>query len=270
LALMALLGAGYTDRSGPYQTQVRSAIDYLLSRIQRTDFGGNLAEGSMYAQGIATIALSESFTMTRDARLEEPTKSAMKYIVTAQHPAGGWRYSPGEPGDMTVTGWQLMALKSCEMAGVDVPNKTWTSARKFIDALGDSSSGWYGYQEPEQRITTTSIALLMKMYLGLDQNDAGLQSGIAHLIAAGPSETDIYFDFYATQVLHHAGARQWSQWNQQMRDFLIERQSTDGHAAGSWHFDDPHGNVGGRLYSTAMAVMILEVYYRFMPLYGKL
>ena len=83
----------------------------------------------------------------------------------------------------------------------------------------------------------------------------------------GPSKTNIYFDYYATLVLHHYGGERWDEWNAPMRDFLIKSQSTKRHETGSWHFRDKHGNVGGRLYSTAMAIMILEVYYRYLPLY---
>ncbi len=83
----------------------------------------------------------------------------------------------------------------------------------------------------------------------------------------GPSQNDVYFNYYATQVLHHQHGKDWPEWNKQMRDYLTETQSNQGHESGSWFFRDKHGSVGGRLYTTAMAVMILEVYYRYMPLY---
>jgi hypothetical protein len=84
-----------------------------------------------------------------------------------------------------------------------------------------------------------------------------------------PKATNLYYDFYATQVLHHWGGPEWTAWNQKLRDYLVRTQSSAGHAAGSWHFQDQHGDRGGRLYSTAMAVMTLEVYYRYLPLYGR-
>jgi hypothetical protein len=78
----------------------------------------------------------------------------------------------------------------------------------------------------------------------------------------------MYFNYYTTQVLHHYGGPQWDQWNQQMRDYLVESQVRHGHEHGSWFFPDEHALAGGRLYTTAMCVMILEVYYRHLPLYG--
>jgi hypothetical protein len=79
----------------------------------------------------------------------------------------------------------------------------------------------------------------------------------------------MYFNYYATQVLHHDGGSDWDRWNIRMRDFLIARQAPSGHEKGSWYFVDPHGTAGGRLYTTAICTMILEVYYRNMPLYGE-
>ncbi len=73
-------------------------------------------------------------------------------------------------------------------------------------------------------------------------------------------------------MLHHYGGYEWVKWNAAMRDYLINTQETKGHAAGSWFFDgtDMGAMAGGRLYCTALSTMILEVYYRHLPLYGEL
>ena len=272
LALMSLLGAGYTHRAGPYQEQVSNGLDYLLSRIRYTKHGGILAEGrdGMYAQAIATIALAEAFSLTHDTNLSDAIEAARKYIVTAQHDAtGSWGYNPDYPGDLTVTGWQLMALKSCELAGYTTDESVWKQAEKFIDSTGTGSSGRYGYKQPaEDNPTTTAIGLLTKMYLGMPKEDFTLELGSNFIFDQMPSETDVYFNYYATQVMHHRQGPDWKTWNREMRDYLIETQvQGPGHEAGSWYFQDQHGQVGGRLYTTAMSVMILEVYYRFLPLY---
>jgi hypothetical protein len=70
--------------------------------------------------------------------------------------------------------------------------------------------------------------------------------------------------------MRHFEGEHWKKWNSVMRDFLVDSQDKNGHQKGSWHFDgDRHGDAGGRLYHTAMACMILEVYYRHMPIYKK-
>ncbi len=270
LALMSFLGAGYTHRTGPYQDAVQKGLDYLRRKMRVSRNGGSLIQGEpgMYSHAIATIALSEAFILTQDTDLVGPIIQARKYIETAQHSKGGWRYLPGSKGDMTVTGWQLMALKSCELAGVETGEMVWSQAEDFINSLG-SSSGRYGYQKPDEKNpTTTAVGILSKMYLGASRESLDL--GTEFIIDTGPSETDLYFDYYATQILHHRRGDDWPKWNEKMHDHLVRTQDdSNTHRAGSWYFADPHGQVGGRLYTTAMAVMTLEVYYRFMPLYDQ-
>lgn len=271
LALMALLGAGYTHRSGPYQNEIQKALDFLMEEMRISKHGGSLVQGEkgMYSHAIATIALSEAFAMTQDTRLVHTISEARKYIETAQHRKGGWRYIPGTTGDLTVTGWQLMALKSCEMANFPTPDKTWKNAESFIDSLA-SSSGSYGYQQPEENPTTTAVGVLSKMYLGATLENDTQKMGARLIVARGPSKTNVYFNYYATQVLMHRNDDAWPKWNDELRDYLISTQDHGGnHQAGSWYFTDPHGQMGGRLYTTAMVIMTLEVYYRFMPLYEE-
>ena len=272
LALMSLMGAGYTHEKGPYKEQVARGLEYLLKRMRYTPHGGILGEGEqrMYSQAIATIALAEAFTMTSDTNLMDPVDAARRFIVNAQHTNGGWRYEPAQPGDLSVTGWQIMALKSCELAGFPTDPEVWRKAEGFVNSLS-SSSGQYGYQHPDRGTpTTTAVGLLSQMYLGMHKEHGNLELGCQFLDDRGPSKSDVYFNYYATQVMHHQQADAWKSWNHQMRDYLIKTQEKrDGHVAGSWYFEDQHGRVGGRLYTTAMAVMILEVYYRFMPLYEE-
>ena len=117
---------------------------------------------------------------------------------------------------------------------------------------------------------TTAAGLLCRMYTGWRRTNPALVKGAAQLGKWGPSKNNIYFDYYATQVLFHFAGPEWDGWNRKMRRLLIKSQDRAGHAAGSWYFEcPPHSTAGGRLYSTAMAAMILEVYYRFMPLYGE-
>ena len=273
LALLPFLGAGYTHRSGPYVDTVHRGLYYLLRRGRQTDKGLDFQEGmknGMYAQGLVAIVLCEAFAMTKDPALKQPAQEAVRFIEYAQDKAGGgWRYRPGEPGDTTVTGWQLMALKSAEMAGLKVDRSVHYAAQRFLDSVASEEGALYGYQDRSPRHSTTAIGLLCRMYAGWPRQHPPLARGIAHLAEWGPSETDLYYDYYATQVMRHWGGSDWKRWNETMREFLIKTQATEGHEAGSWYFDDPHSRVGGRLYTTAMAVMILEVYYRYMPLYGK-
>lgn len=279
LALMSLMGAGYTHKKGPYQYQIESGLDFLESRVRYLNYGATLGGSGpqpMYAHAIATIALAEAVAMTGDEDYRKVIEEAYRYIATAQHQKGGWKYKPQQPGDMSVTGWQMMAVKACHQAGVAKNAGMLTKAKSFVDSLSHTDDAAYGYEiDPAgdvkffnlRKPSCTAIGHLMQMYFDTPLESPELISGCDLLAQAGPADTDMYFNYYATLVLHHGQSPHWKKWNQTVREHLIRTQQKHGHEAGSWFFPDQHGDVGGRLYTTAMAVMTLEVYYRFMPLY---
>jgi len=270
LALLPFLGAGHTHTDqGEYSEAIDKALYYLIEQAMETPHGADLQQGTMYAQGLAAIALCEAYAMTEDKALRPTAEAALKYIGYAQHPKGGWRYFPGQPGDMTVTGWQMMALKSAQMAQLTVPAGAITRGKTFLNGMATGDGAYYGYLERGKDPAPTAIGLLCRMYTGWSLADGRLANGVAYLADLGPSKDDMYFNYYATQVLHHYGGSSWKPWNEKLRDHLIKTQSLAGHERGSWYFADEHGVRAGRLYNTAMSAMILEVYYRHMPLYGK-
>ena len=270
LALLCFLGHGETQEAGQYQETVRRGLYYLQSRIKFTPKGADLQEGTMYGHAIATLALTEAYGMTQDPTILPLAQKALDFIATAQHKDGGWRYSPGQPGDMTVSGWQMMALQSGRLSGLQVPSPTAMSFERFLDSAQNDRGSRYSYLPgADPTPTPTAVGLLCRMYLGWSRDISPMREGAKYLAGLGPSRTDIYFDYYATQVLHHFGEPWWEEWNERQREHLIRTQERAGHEAGSWHFPDEHGDQGGRLYSTAMAILILEVYYRYLPLYGE-
>lgn len=272
LALLPFLGAGQTHMRGEYQETVRKGLEFLRKRTIATPLGGDLQDGvNLYSQGIATLALCEAYAMTRDPELASTCREAIRFIVNAQDKnGGGWRYFPGQVGDTTVTGWMLMALKSGQLTYMPVSPEVWTGAKRYLDFVQDDGGAAYGYQAPnKQDATMTAIGLLCRMYAGWPRSQAPLARGVRMLSKRGPSEHDLYYDYYATQVLRHYGGPEWTDWNLKMREFLINTQAKEGHPSGSWYFPDKHGDQGGRVYNTAMAILILEVYYRHLPIYGQ-
>lgn len=268
LALLAFLGAGQTHQDGEHQELVRRGLKYLQSRVVKSSRGADLQEGTMYAQGIATLALCEAYALSHDSELRPTAQRAIDYIVSVQHPLGGWRYFPGQPGDTTVLGWQLLALQSGRLAGLQVPEQTLVRAHEFLDRVQGEQGATYGYQTSGDQRTPSAVGLLCRMYHGWQRTDARLQLGMERLAARGPDDQDLYFNYYATQALHHFDGPQWEAWNNRLRDRLIATQASEGHEAGSWYTADYHTTSGGRLCDTALAIMILEVYYRHLPLYG--
>lgn len=276
LSLMALLGAGYTHRTGPYQQSVQNGLDVLLRyQAKRTsEFGGPFVDVSgagMYTHAICTIAIADAYAMTQDPKLKEPLELAHRYILNAQHKEGGWRYRPNSRGDMLITGWQVMALKSLERCGVKTQNDVYDSTIAFVESLQQSNGSAYRYyfSEPHSSDVATAVGLLNQMYLQWPKDHPSLDFGANNLIDRRVSKDDIYFNFYTTLLLHHLQHDGWEHWNEAVRERLIRTQAKRGHETGSWHFGHKHGDVGGRLYTTTMAVMTLEVYYRYSPLFGS-
>jgi hypothetical protein len=270
LALLPFLGAGQTHKEGKYRDVVYHGLMFL-GRQMKPD-GALNDSGNMYAHGLAAIALCEAFAMTQDKSLHPAAQRSVDFIVYAQDPVGGgWRYQPKQAGDTSVVGWQIMALKSGHMAYLRVPPATVKKAFDFLDHVQSNSGANYGYTGPGQGEATTAIGLLCRMYLGWKKDNPALQRGVEWLSNRGPSKGNMYYNYYATQVLCHWEGDLWKKWNSVMRDYLINTQATEGCETGSWFFGEgghDHGREqGGRLYFTALATMILEVYYRHMPIY---
>ena len=300
LALLAFLGAGYTHQEGPYRSQVQRGLQWLLANQKPNGDLWGYTQGSsntwLYSHGIAAIALCEAHGMTQDAGLREPAERAIQFIVAAQNPTlGGWRYQPQEDSDTSVSGWMLMALKSAQMAGLAVPQKSLDLVGRWLDLAkapgGDGSRYVYNPLSREtsaehwfHRTPTapmTAEALLMRMYLGWNREHSLLRAGADFLLANPPDPgtpdrptRDAYYWYYATQVMFQMADKYWESWNGKLRPYLETSQIQEGPLAGSW---DPCGPApdrfayaGGRLYVTAMHLLMLEVYYRHLPLFKTL
>ncbi len=272
MALLPFLGRGYTHKEGPFKKQIEAGVGFLAAMTMKGQGKAYAAGGNMYSQGLAGIVLSESYAMTQDRRLQMPAQAALNYIMAAQDPAGGgWRYAPKQAGDTSAVGWQLMALKSGHMAFLQVSPLTIKRAVEFLNDVQQDDGATYGYTDPGNGAGTSAVGLLCRMYLGWKKDHPALQRGVDRLAKMGPNK-DLYFDYYATQILHHLEGDRWVGWNNRMRDMLVTTQSKKGHEAGSWYdgVDGGHGaHAAGRLYCTSLATMILEVYYRHLPIYGK-
>jgi hypothetical protein len=281
LALLPLLGAGHLHtEKGRYQGTLERGLAWIVA-AQRPDGAidpGGSVHTHMYAHAIATMALAEAYGMSRDKRLREPTAKAVGYIIKAQSPTdGGWRYEPMQPGDTSVLGWQLFALRSANMSGIRVPRNTISRSKKFLDMVAtDRSKTTYRYMPTWPATETmTAEALVSRQILGWPRDFPSLRKGAAaihaHLMNQ-PHERNIYYWYYATQLLHNLGGPDWEKWNPRMRDTLVAMQVTgSGCDRGSWDPLDPAvdrwGRNSGRLYQTSLSVLTLEVYYRYLPLY---
>jgi hypothetical protein len=271
MALLPFLGRGYTHREGPFKKVVEGGIAFLVQRAIQGKGKAYDGPGNLYSQGLTGIALSECYAMSQDNRLAAPTQAVLNFIMQAQDPqGGGWRYSPRQPGDTSAVGWQIMALKSGNMAYLQVNPLTVKKAVEFLDFVQSDDGAAYGYLDKSTPSPTRSaVGLLCRMYLGWKKDHPGLQEGAKRLAKTGPTK-DLYYDYYATQIMHHMEGEMWLAWNTKMKAMLLKAQSNKDHEAGSWHegVNGGHGaEAAGRLYCTSLATMILEVYYRHLPIY---
>lgn len=308
LALLAFLGAGYDHYDDKYQAVVQNGLDYLI-RVQQPSgeiFPDSSRAGSavtrFYGHGIAALALSEALGMTGDENLRRPAQQALDYLAETQHPQrGGWRYMPGVNSDLSVTGWQLMALRSGQLAGLYVDPQTFQRVSDLVESCREPGGDrfrfcynpWASATDPRTRhgrqpsTVMTAVGLLAQLYLGGNRNQVMMQGGANHLMKnlpemgssqrLAPTGTltnplrDTYYWYYATQVMFHMGGEYWKAWNDKLHPLLVDTQTPVGPLAGSWNPERPvpdkWGRHGGRLYVTTMNLLSLEVYYRHLPLY---
>lgn len=282
LALLALMGHGNTREEGQYRQAVQEGIYFLSTQAKSRkdqpgyDFRDSPDSRGMYGHILATLALCEACAIEtkKDPNLHQLAKGGILWLLHAQDPnGGGWRYQPHEAGDVSVTAWVVMALKSAQMAGFEIPSSAIVKMDLFMDSIARDEKAQYSYQPGKAPIpSTTAMGLVARVFSGTPKNAKFLDAGTQLISEWGCDESDLYYDYYATLLLRHYGGERWTTWNQEMRDYLILTQMQSGKDEGSWFFTEPektNNQIGGRLYTTALAVMILEVYYRYLPIYQE-
>jgi hypothetical protein len=297
LALLAFLGTGQTHQTGDHREAVAKGLDWLI-RTQKPDgnFHDRYEEGhqsTFYAHAQAVIAICEAYALTGDDALREPAQRGVDFLVKSQNPLdGGWKYRPADDrtvGDLSVTGWALMALHTARAAGLEVDPEAYSVAARFIDSVQVQQGARFKYMpsDPDDRasLAMTAEGLLCRQYLGEPRDRLGMQSGVQFLLDEvnrpewRPFRRNVYEWYYTAQVLHNLGGEDWKSWYQHVQQLIVRGQSKGGSAQpgkdirGSWSPVDPHGSdheyatQAGRLYLTVMCVLILETPYRHAPVY---
>jgi len=275
LALLALMGGGHTIRKGEYRRNVLRGLEELIRR-QRKD--GEI-DRNMYCQSLATIALCEAYGRARDERIGLAARKAVDYCQKGVNPDGGWRYTANcGISDMSVTGWVMMALKTAKLAQIRFDHSVYSQGLSFIDSVTDRGASQYSngvvtYQyTPEQRYESNSrpamtvAGMMIRQFSGMGVRSHILVKGaeLTKRIPPNWRSKDFYLWYYATYAMHNMGGEYRVWWNRRVRDVLLENQCKEGDNAGSW---DPKGDrwagAAGRVYTTALGALCLEVYYRY-------
>jgi hypothetical protein len=234
--------------------------------------GEGSRRGDMYDHAIATLALSEAALMSGDKRYARAALRGARFIIASQDPrSGGWRYVPGEYGDSSVFGWQVMALHSAEQLGLQIPDRTRERARGYIRLASQGQRGMLAGYQPRKSPTPTMTAELLyaRMLLGQKLEPEDIREATDFLAdrPPDPREPSIYYWYYASMCMLQVQNADWKRWNARTRDALIGLQARGGGADdGSWDADPKYAERGGRIYMTSLAVLTLEVYYRYLPM----
>lgn len=258
-----------------YHQVVAKAVTWLVGRVGED---GDLTAGEqngMYDQGIATMALAEAYGLTKDPALREPLQKAINFIIKGQNQRlGGWRYRPGShDNDTSVVGWQVMALSSARLAGIEVPDRTFQLAGAWLDQVASGPfKGRYAYQPGrEASPAMTAEGMFCRQLMGVpptDQRQAGSAAYLQNNMP-NPGNPNYYYWYYACLALHQHRGPVWEEWNAKMKPTLLGSQIRQGDDAGSWPDKGQWTKGrGGKIMSTAMSALSLEVYYRYLPMYA--
>jgi hypothetical protein len=275
LALLAFLGRGHTPGRGPYRDVLEKGKKYILSTAMKDSGYLGTGGGRMYEHGLATLALAEMYGMDPDPELEKVLRKAVELIEKCQAPNGGWRYEPRPAdADLSVTVMQIVALRAANNADIPVKEQVINKAIAYVKSCA-SPAGGYGYAGPGQGGPTSAAGTLSLQLLG-QYNDPTVPKALEYIKSLKASMLSwnaggyfFYFHYYAVQANYQAGGKFWDEWHPEMRNLFLNNQQKDG----SW---DHPGNSSERgavdpnkVYSTAMACVILDIYMHFLPAYQR-
>lgn len=259
-ATLALMVNGSIPGEGPYGKEVSMAVQYLIS-LQREN--GEIAVGNksdqMYQHALATLVLAECLGMTNNPKIRSALIKAVELIVSVQHNEGGWRYFPRpDPGDISVTVMQVMALRAAAEAGIYVPNDTIQRAIRFIKRCYTPKEKGFGYMGPGgAAFPRTAAGLVCLQSVGLNE-DPIIPSVVEYILKNGFSDQKEhwwYGHYYASVGLYHYGGDPYATYYPRIRGKIIEDWQKTGHYASTL--------------DTAWATLVLGVPYRYLPIYQR-
>lgn len=265
---MAFLAKGYLPGDGKYGDCINRTIDYVLSNVGTNGIWGRTKGGYMYSHGICTLFLTEVSGMVDDIRqekIDELLPKAVQVILTAQGNGGGWQYeaTKGEH-DLSISGWQLMALRSARHNGAPVPTESIKRAVKYVLARNNPAKGTFCYAGSgfdNHAVTLTGAGILCLELCGEHGNPV-IPRAASYLMGVYkklPKESHAEYGLYYTaQGLFQIGGSEWKSFSKWMYEFWIPRQNKDG----SFGEND-------KIYKSSMTLSAFAVPYRMLPIYQR-
>lgn len=275
---LAFMAHGHLPGSGQYGQVTARALQFLLRAAQPDGliYRAGMGPQPMYHHGLATLALAEAWGQTADDRIREVLVRAVALICATQNAKGGWRYQPKvHDDDLSATVMQLMALRAAKDAGLAVPKEVIDAGIRYVkrchNGKGEGQDGGFGYMPGRPSGFSRTGAGVTSLQVAGDARSAEVSQGVEYILQFKPvgekkpeEEWYYYGSYYATMGLYQAqglgawGRRAWGRWYPAMTRDLLARQKGDG----SWH-----GQY--RPYPAAMALLILEIPCRYLPIYQR-
>lgn len=263
VALMAFMLKGNFPKKGVYGQNMERGIDFLLKKSSE---GSGYMGINMYEHGLSTLALSEAWGQSDRDEIRDALKRGVEVIIRAQANSGGWRYDPRPvDADISVTAMQVVALSSAREAGILVPAKVIERAQAYVKSCQAPGSGGFGYTNSLSPTFARSAAGTMALLMCGQRGSKAANAGLGYLKNLPESKFTraqffFYGHYYAMQSMYQGGDEFYQDWYPQIRDVLLTRQAKDG----SWY-----GDVSDNGFGTAIAVLILGVPYRYLPIYQR-
>ena len=296
LSLLAFLGAGYSHLSKDtydgicFGDTVRKGLQWMMSHQDREGcIGFRNAEKYIYSHAICALALSEAYGLTGSNLFKDQAQKAIDFLIAAQNPGKGWRYSHRcADNDTSVTAWATMALKSAEISGLAFPRTGYDGIRAWLDEVTEGN-GRVGYtmkgtgkvfipgsnEKFEHHETLTAIGVMARIFIDKNKADPRLSAGCDLLLRDLPrregNAVDFYYWYFGSLALFQydgPSGPKWRTWNANMKKALVETQRVAGDGKGSWAPVGRWCGKGGRVYATAINALTLEVYYRYANVFG--
>ncbi len=298
LCMLAFTGAGNSDLQGAHRSVVARARAWLLKQQRVEDGGFGLPQDAhrvtFYGHALATLALADLCLLTGDASLRAPLQRAVQYLARCQGPGGGWDYAQHYPGndtwqpstrnDLSISGWAALALAASREAGIEVPTDTLARLvhmlREHTRSDGDAIYANEGIRAMHRGVSMMSVSNLCRRLLG-EPPDSETQQRQLRRISDNPPDWSAQDDLLGSNMYHWyygslamllsrddpGGEDRWRSWNIALKRTLLPNQVKDGDRKGSFEPGQDYWarGGGGRLYSTAICVLTLQIYYRYEP-----
>jgi hypothetical protein len=302
LCALAFLGAGHTPTSATEHSDVVARAIDLLLKVQEEDTGA-FGASSCYGHGITTYAIAECYGLTKATAYGDmllgPLADSLTWILANQGPRsdllnrGGWGYfSPGLQAEdryarVSVSSWMIMALESARLSGIELPDDVMPAAKQYLELSFDRQNGWFRYNHKPTRLrsewptlpASTPAGAFCLMLLGATPDDQMVAAAVDYTVERSPQrykrysgddfvlrgQGNVYFWYYGSLCCFLNGGEAWQRWNAQLSTVLPAAQAKDGSFPPIGVYADEAGdNRRNRSYTTAMCVLSLEVYYRYL------